>query len=78
MNSPSSSTGVVPELTLGTLEGGIRRFHDTVSEALRAALKDPDTIRRMADDAAKHRLSPQLTAQDRFSGREAIAVGTRR
>ena len=31
------STGVVPELTLGTLEGGIRRFHDTVSEALRAA-----------------------------------------
>jgi phenylpropionate dioxygenase-like ring-hydroxylating dioxygenase large terminal subunit len=31
------STGVVPELTLGTLEGGIRRFHETVSEALRAA-----------------------------------------
>ena len=31
------STGSVPELTLGTLEGGIRRFHETVSEALRAA-----------------------------------------
>ncbi|MCT2559039.1 aromatic ring-hydroxylating dioxygenase subunit alpha [Tsuneonella sp. YG55] len=31
------STGAVPELTLGTLEGGIRRFHETVSEALRAA-----------------------------------------
>ncbi len=29
------STGAVPELTLGTLEGGIRRFHETVSEALR-------------------------------------------
>ena len=31
------STGVVPELTIGTLEGGIRRFHETVTEALRAA-----------------------------------------
>ncbi len=31
------STGAVPHLTLGTLEGGIRRFHETVSEALRAA-----------------------------------------
>jgi phenylpropionate dioxygenase-like ring-hydroxylating dioxygenase large terminal subunit len=30
------STGVVPELTLGTLEGGIRRFHQIVEEALRA------------------------------------------
>lgn len=31
------STGAVPHLTLGTLEGGIRRFHETVGEALRAA-----------------------------------------
>ncbi|ANY19903.1 Anthranilate 1,2-dioxygenase large subunit [Tsuneonella dongtanensis] len=31
------STGVVPHLTIGTLEGGISRFHETVSEALRAA-----------------------------------------
>ncbi len=31
------SSGVVPELTLGTLEAGIRRFHETVHEALRAA-----------------------------------------
>lgn len=31
------STGAVPTLTLGTLEGGIRRFHETVEEALRAA-----------------------------------------
>lgn len=31
------STGAVPHLTIGTLEGGIRRFHETVSEALRAA-----------------------------------------
>ena len=31
------STGAVPDLTLGTLEGGIRRFHETVEEALRAA-----------------------------------------
>lgn len=31
------STGVIPELTLGSLETGIRRFHETVSEALRAA-----------------------------------------
>ncbi|MGX7951803.1 aromatic ring-hydroxylating oxygenase subunit alpha [Tsuneonella sp. HG249] len=31
------STGAVPHLTLGTLEGGIQRFHQTVSEALRAA-----------------------------------------
>ena len=30
------STGAVPSLTLGTLEGGIRRFHETVEEALRA------------------------------------------
>jgi len=30
------STGAVPALTLGTLEGGIRRFHETVEEALRA------------------------------------------
>ncbi|WP_095011346.1 aromatic ring-hydroxylating oxygenase subunit alpha [Tsuneonella mangrovi] len=30
-------TGVVKELTLGTLEGGINRFHETVMEALRAA-----------------------------------------
>ena len=31
------STGAVPELTLGTLEGGIRRFHEVVEEALREA-----------------------------------------
>ncbi len=31
------ATGAVPHLTLGTLEGGIRRFHETVGEALRAA-----------------------------------------
>ncbi len=31
------STGAIPELTLGTLEGGIRRYHETVEEALRAA-----------------------------------------
>lgn len=31
------STGAVPELTIGTLEGGIVRFHEIVSEALRAA-----------------------------------------
>ena len=31
------STGAVPSLTLGTLEGGIHRFHETVEEALRAA-----------------------------------------
>ncbi|NNC51998.1 MAG: Rieske 2Fe-2S domain-containing protein [Erythrobacter sp.] len=31
------STGVVPELTLGSMEGGIRRYHETVEEALRAA-----------------------------------------
>lgn len=30
------STGAVPSLTLGTLEGGIHRFHETVEEALRA------------------------------------------
>jgi len=29
------STGVVPELTLGTLEQGIRRFHETLQQALR-------------------------------------------
>jgi len=29
------STGVVPDLTLGTLEQGIRRFHETVQQALR-------------------------------------------
>jgi phenylpropionate dioxygenase-like ring-hydroxylating dioxygenase large terminal subunit len=31
------ATGAVPHLTLGTLEGGIRRYHETVEEALRAA-----------------------------------------
>ncbi len=31
------STGAVPELTLGKMEGGIRRYHETVEEALRAA-----------------------------------------
>ncbi|WP_375291611.1 aromatic ring-hydroxylating dioxygenase subunit alpha [Qipengyuania sp.] len=31
------STGAVPELTLGTLEAGIRRYHETVEDALRAA-----------------------------------------
>ena len=31
------AAGVVPELTLGTMEGGIRRYHETVEEALRAA-----------------------------------------
>ena len=31
------STGAVPHLTIGTLEGGIVRFHEIVSEALRAA-----------------------------------------
>jgi hypothetical protein len=30
------STGAVPYLTIGTLEGGIRRYHETVEEALRA------------------------------------------
>ena len=30
------STGAVPEITLGTLEGGIHSFHETVEEALRA------------------------------------------
>ncbi|QIG55198.1 aromatic ring-hydroxylating dioxygenase subunit alpha [Altererythrobacter sp. BO-6] len=30
------STGAVPELTLGTLEGGVHRFHEIVEEALRA------------------------------------------
>ncbi len=31
------STGVIPELTLGTLEGGIRRFHEILEEQLAAA-----------------------------------------
>ena len=31
------STGVIPELTLGTLEGGIRRFHEIIEEQLAAA-----------------------------------------
>lgn len=31
------ATGVVPQLTLGTLEGGIRRYHETVEAELRAA-----------------------------------------
>jgi len=31
------ATGAVPHLTLGTLEGGIHRFHETVEQALRAA-----------------------------------------
>ncbi|QZD95534.1 aromatic ring-hydroxylating oxygenase subunit alpha [Qipengyuania gelatinilytica] len=31
------ATGAVPELTLGSMEGGIRRYHETVEEALRAA-----------------------------------------
>lgn len=31
------STGVVPQVTLGTLEGGIRRYHETVEAELRAA-----------------------------------------
>ena len=31
------STGAIPELTLGTMEGGIRRYHETVEAALRAA-----------------------------------------
>ena len=31
------SSGAVKEITLGTLEGGIRRFHETVEQALRAA-----------------------------------------
>ena len=31
------SSGAVPYLTLGTMEGGIRRYHETVEEALRAA-----------------------------------------
>ncbi len=30
------STGAIPHLTLGTLEGGIARYHETVEEALRA------------------------------------------
>ena len=30
-------SGAVPELTLGTLETGVRRYHETVEEALRAA-----------------------------------------
>lgn len=30
------ATGAIPELTLGTLEGGITRYHQTVEEALRA------------------------------------------
>lgn len=31
------ATGAVPELTLGSLEGGIARYHETVAEALRTA-----------------------------------------
>lgn len=31
------STGVIPDLTLGTLEGGIRRFHEILEEQLAAA-----------------------------------------
>ena len=31
------ATGAIPHVTLGTLEGGIRRYHETVEEALRAA-----------------------------------------
>ncbi len=31
------ATGVVPELVLGALEGGIARYHETLAEALRAA-----------------------------------------
>jgi len=31
------ATGAVPELVLGSLEGGIARYHETVGEALRAA-----------------------------------------
>ncbi|MBU0669837.1 MAG: aromatic ring-hydroxylating dioxygenase subunit alpha [Alphaproteobacteria bacterium] len=31
------ATGAVAELTLGSLEGGIARYHETVAEALRAA-----------------------------------------
>ncbi len=30
-------SGAVPELTLGTLEAGVRRYHETVEEALRRA-----------------------------------------
>lgn len=30
------STGAIPEITLGTLEGGVHKFHLTVEEALRA------------------------------------------
>ncbi len=30
-------TGAVPELTLGTMEGGIHAYHETVQEALRAS-----------------------------------------
>ena len=30
------STGVIPDLTLGTLEGGIRRFHEILEEQLAA------------------------------------------
>ena len=30
-------TGAVPELTLGTMEGGIARYHETIAELLRAA-----------------------------------------
>ena len=32
------ATGAVPQLTLGTMEGGIRRYHETVEDALRAAI----------------------------------------
>ena len=31
------STGAIPQLTLGTLEGGVHRFHEIVQEALREA-----------------------------------------
>ncbi len=31
------ASGAVPHLTLGTMETGIRRYHETVEEALRAA-----------------------------------------
>ncbi|WP_454598775.1 aromatic ring-hydroxylating oxygenase subunit alpha [Qipengyuania sp. SM2507] len=31
------ATGALPELTLGSLEGGIARYHETVAEALRTA-----------------------------------------
>ena len=38
------STGVIPELTLGTLESGIRRFHDILDEQMGLAQSETDRV----------------------------------